>query len=130
MSKQYIIIKNCGFSGIYYSGLRSFYTSNWIYGSVKDVSKNVTVFDDLHSAERVLLDIRNNAELVDNSANKYSIYEYQPEQVIPAKVGNLVNTEKENVLNCLHFVEVTLHSHSPYCCELIKKAMNYIKENT
>jgi hypothetical protein len=124
MSKQYIIMYVNAGRESYYAGPSKAYGLSWIHD--QHSGKKVTVFNNPKDAEKILWEMRSGIV----PAGNFNIYEYQPEQVIPAKIGNLVNTEKENVLNGLHFVEVTLHSHSPYCCELIKKAMNYIKENT
>lgn len=126
MSKQYIIMYKVEKATSYYCGYSNTWNRHqWV--SCLDTNPKVKIYSSPQSAEKDLWKIRNEGT-VGQWPNDCNIYEYQPEQVIPAKVGKLVTTEKETVLSDLHFVEVTLREHSPYCCGLITKAMNYIKE--
>lgn len=124
MSKQYIIMYVNAGRESYYAGPSKAYGLNWIHD--QHSGKKVTVFNNLKDAEKILWEMCNGIVPTQN----YNIYEYQIEQVIPAKIGIMVRTDKGNVLSDLEFIRDNVIKPDPYYRHLITKAMNYIKENT
>ena len=128
MSKQYIIMYVSGVATSYYCGYSEKWLCNQWVSCLDSNTPKIKVYSSLKDAEKDLRKIYNKVTI--HTQNNYGIYEYQPEHVIPAKIGPLVTTEKENVINNLCFVRENFLVAGSFSSDLITKAINYIKENT
>ena len=128
MSKQYIIMYVSSVATSYYCGYSEKWRNQWV-SCLDSNTPKIKVYSSLKDAEEDFWKLRI-AVITYDTQNNYGIYEYQAEQVIPAKIGPLVTTEKENVINNLCFVRENFLVAGSFSSDLITKAINYIKGNT
>lgn len=119
MTKQYVI--QCNF-GSYYCGPNKDYVYKMGYWN--NLLSKATVFSSLEEARDIVKNVKN--VYLDN---RFYIREY-----IPATVGNVVQSEKQSVINDLQEV-VDRIDNTPLIINVngfkpsIEKALKFIKEN-
>lgn len=118
--KQYIImfVTNYGSRSFYTGSVNKYLPYKWN----ADFNNSVTVFPDIHSANKLIKDIykfvgREHAE-------NYNIYEY-----ISPSVGDRMTSVKEQHIDNLRFVVDAYQLNNTNAGKLIEAAINYIQEN-